>query len=98
MSRALTLPLLASVRDALAAEEAAQRFNARLRAIRQASAKLPEHLRPTPTAIPVRDAAARVGVTVRELRRRLVRRHSAPFMLDGEELLTLATVDELLGR
>jgi hypothetical protein len=70
-------------------------FNARLESIRRALARGPRHLRPTPTCVSIPEAAKRLGVSVRELRRRMSRRRWRASSLDGELLVPLGMLEQL---
>jgi hypothetical protein len=70
-------------------------FEAKLKAIRSALARGPKHLRPTPTCVPIPEAAKRLGVSVREFRRRMSRRRWHASSLDGVLLVPISMIDRL---
>jgi hypothetical protein len=67
----------------------------KLQSIRRALLKAPKHLRPTPTCVSLPEAARRMGVSVRELRRRMARRRWRAASIDGVLLIPSSMVDML---
>lgn len=72
-------------------------MNERLKAIRAELKKAPKHLQSTPTCIPIPEAAKRLGVSGRELRRRMSRRRWRAFSLDGVAVVPVSLLEMLGG-